>query len=891
MNILFKIAIISVIFILAFITFLTIFSLNSPLKSFIVQSGSMRPNITEGSIVFVNRSFDNLRIGDVIVFKNPNNPRFNITHRIFKITQKNNNEVFKTKGDANRSADPWLIKNQAIWGKVILSIPWLGYIVNFAKTKTGVIFIVVLPLLIIAYDEVKIITREFRKLRKKKKKFIPKTPLILLLFLIIFPTPIFAGFNDQVSLTNYQISTGYWSDFTSPIATLAVSDSWTKTIEEKINFNSGFENGTLAGWDYAGQVEVLDVDSIENPETTIIPYEDNYMVRIGAPVDPGNLVWENRLMKSIDTGAKSISLFYRYLSRDMTGFDDPGFFIRLNDQEVFRRTDLNSDGVEAQDTGWTQFYYDLTGQNNSKFNLSIYAGNTSDRMAQSWAYIDSITTNFSVAPPSAEYSLTATDNESGVNNIKYKLYQEGDAEPDDWTIYDWPFSIIAPGEYNLRYRVQDNANNFQDYYTKLIVDGATPSRVTDLSIDESGTGTNTLVLNWSAPGNDDVSGKASTYDIRYQKNCNDPNDFNFETAIRMQNLPAPKESLSLETIVVSGLDASTDYCFGLKTADEAPNWSDLSNIAISETLGGPAVNYGDIVINELMYAGSSISENDEWLELRNLTDHNIDLTGFYLSKLDNGIESLMPIDLTGSTIDANSYFLIAKSNDFGGLDSALGVMPDIWDNDLDLSNSSLQIKFYTDTDALIDTAWDGSAPTEGLYDSVNHKYYSMERVSNPGEGSNPLNWYTCIDGSSTNDYFDSEGNDRGTPRTPNRSVNEPLGEQIILERIFIPTPIILPEIIINLSEVKTNITFDVKNIKDFVKITFELTYDSDSGLQGITGQTDLNNQEEYIQNNLILGTCSTGGTCIYHTGIKNIKLKIELEDVKGEIMDLEKLIE
>ena len=52
---------------------------------------------------------------------------------------------------------------------------------------------------------------------------------------------------------------------------------------------------------------------------------------------------------------------------------------------------------------------------------------------------------------------------------------------------------------------------------------------------------------------------------------------------RPAQAPAPQPAGSPESFVVTGLAPATTFYFGLKTADEVPNWADLSNVAIGTT--------------------------------------------------------------------------------------------------------------------------------------------------------------------------------------------------------------------------------------------------------------------------------------------------------------------
>lgn len=143
--------------------FLVASTLNLPngYKLYTVQSGSMQPAIKVGSLVVSQKATD-YKVGDVITFKNAPAPT---THRIAEIKDS----VYTTKGDANDSADTEPVRQEQILGKVVLSLPYLGYPVSFAKTKEGFIGLIVIPATIIVYSEILNIKNEIIKLRKKKK--------------------------------------------------------------------------------------------------------------------------------------------------------------------------------------------------------------------------------------------------------------------------------------------------------------------------------------------------------------------------------------------------------------------------------------------------------------------------------------------------------------------------------------------------------------------------------------------------------------------------------------------------------------------------------------------------------------------------------------------------
>lgn len=167
-------AIVSFIGFFAVYLFLGYFNINlgplPSLKAFIVLSGSMEPEIKTGSVVFVKKeSFYNT--GDIIAFFANGSKKDIVTHRINQVKETNvyyGDPVFLTKGDSNNAPDSWEVKPQHINGKVLLSIPYLGYITNTAKDPRGFIALVIIPATIIIYEELKTVKREFAKVFKKK---------------------------------------------------------------------------------------------------------------------------------------------------------------------------------------------------------------------------------------------------------------------------------------------------------------------------------------------------------------------------------------------------------------------------------------------------------------------------------------------------------------------------------------------------------------------------------------------------------------------------------------------------------------------------------------------------------------------------------------------------
>ena len=79
------------------------------------------------------------------------------------------NPVFITKGDANNGNDGEFVSPESVVGKVIFDVPYLGYPVGYAKTQQGFILLVIIPAVIIVYEELSKIKYEIQKKMRFKK--------------------------------------------------------------------------------------------------------------------------------------------------------------------------------------------------------------------------------------------------------------------------------------------------------------------------------------------------------------------------------------------------------------------------------------------------------------------------------------------------------------------------------------------------------------------------------------------------------------------------------------------------------------------------------------------------------------------------------------------------
>jgi hypothetical protein len=91
-----------------------------------------------------------------------------------------------------------------------------------------------------------------------------------------------------------------------------------------------------------------------------------------------------------------------------------------------------------------------------------------------------------------------------------------------------------------------------------------------------------VTLHWLAPGDDGWTGTAAEYDIRYS--TSPITEQNWAAAGQVADEPIPNTGGQLQTHRVTGLEPLTQYYFAIKTSDEVPNESGISNTATGTTL-------------------------------------------------------------------------------------------------------------------------------------------------------------------------------------------------------------------------------------------------------------------------------------------------------------------
>ncbi len=132
---------------------------------YVVASGSMIPELEVYDVLIVqgHEPFEDIEIGNIIVFNRPSDHNRVIVHRVVSIID-DDPKTLRTQGDANPASIPgtdFPITDEEYIGKVVYTLPQVGYVTQLLKPPINYVIIVV----VIGIMVVKQITK-----KKKEKK-------------------------------------------------------------------------------------------------------------------------------------------------------------------------------------------------------------------------------------------------------------------------------------------------------------------------------------------------------------------------------------------------------------------------------------------------------------------------------------------------------------------------------------------------------------------------------------------------------------------------------------------------------------------------------------------------------------------------------------------------
>lgn len=121
--------------------------------SFVVLTASMTPEIEPGDAVIVaERDPATIQEGDVITFLRGTS-EVPVTHRVIGVVESEGGIAFETMGDANEAPDAGVVPAANVLGVVVVAIPYIGYVIQFANSEYGFIALIVVPFGLLALNE------------------------------------------------------------------------------------------------------------------------------------------------------------------------------------------------------------------------------------------------------------------------------------------------------------------------------------------------------------------------------------------------------------------------------------------------------------------------------------------------------------------------------------------------------------------------------------------------------------------------------------------------------------------------------------------------------------------------------------------------------------------
>jgi len=115
--------------------------------NYTVGGDSMEPALKHGSVALAAPTSPRaLRVGDIIAYRqSPENPP--VLHRIVQIvTNEDGQPGFITQGDQNPTPDTQPVALQGPGDKVMYTVPYAGYVLDFASSTAGRILLIGVPL-------------------------------------------------------------------------------------------------------------------------------------------------------------------------------------------------------------------------------------------------------------------------------------------------------------------------------------------------------------------------------------------------------------------------------------------------------------------------------------------------------------------------------------------------------------------------------------------------------------------------------------------------------------------------------------------------------------------------------------------------------------------------
>lgn len=855
--------------VLASVVLLLIFTAFNPIKSFQifrVMSGSMEPAIKVGSVVFVQEvKPEILEEGNIITFTSREDPNMSITHRLIAIEKKEGQTFFRTRGDANNSDDVAETLSGQIKGKVVFSLPFLGYLSAWVKKPLGFILLVILPALLIIVSEIlnikkaigKEVEKKYEKLEKhQKRKSITSLLVFFLLGISFFQVKATDSyFSDTEISEGNTFSVGDWTVPESAVDELddyqntsifnvgyTADDDYSNIAEVRLYYSYRFGDWTwFANKSHTGSQSIMDGFSFNSPEG-----DGDYYFATVAIDEAGNIEDWDEMFDDVDGDGEfdndevpSILVFDTLTVVDtsppvtMLSISEP----RRASGDVIVNGDFETGDLVGWSNGGDGFVRVATDDpHDSVYSALIGFPETgdlppSDKLGVS--YMEQLISWSSGIPTvSLWYRLQTSDTISGSFFSAWLKDPLGVIEPvemvhDGWDdVLLYPFDQTDLGWKEVTYQANEFEGNGQMKLYYEVVDKSEGGDYTWLFLDDvkvtTGdnliTGTSELSLFSS-----DASG-SGMWDLGYTE----------------YNLDSSGWDDYIDPIQIN---TEGDHILEYRSVDDAGNLEEIKEIDLKAT--------HKVVINEVYYdvdGSHGVEEENEWVEIYNASSEDVDLNGWRITD-NSGTERVLAS--SELILPSGGFAVITKdvstwgywnSIPAGAIKIVLGQkIGDGLANDDD--RVILKEKNGLEIDAV---SWGGD----------NSAFFPD--VADVAEGHSIARKPKGIDTDTADDWEDLI--------TPNPGTNP----HILLDFYFQPE--------------KAAVGFNIGGIGQYKELDYEIFYQVGEKQEGITGTVEINGENEITREDFTLGTCSSGGTCVYHQGIDVVHLKVILSRPDGEVI-------
>ena len=190
----------------------------------------------------------------------------------------------------------------------------------------------------------------------------------------------------------------------------------------------------------------------------------------------------------------------------------------------------------------------------------------------------------------AVYTARTTPGTAATGNVYWKKSTDGMAS---WGAEQGPVNVVAGDLYGARINAMSDERIYaswdlasaDDLLGNTIAnlasaDVTAPAAISNLAL--SAPSDSAMTASWTAPGDDGSTGTATGYDLRYSTSAITSGNFSSATVVAGE--PVPQAAGTPQSMTVMGLSPSTTYFFAIKTSDEVPNTSAISNVPSLATL-------------------------------------------------------------------------------------------------------------------------------------------------------------------------------------------------------------------------------------------------------------------------------------------------------------------